>query len=60
MKSLTIHGIELRISASIGISLYPRDTRQADELILDADKAMYAAKQAGKNRYTFFKPTEEV
>jgi diguanylate cyclase (GGDEF)-like protein/PAS domain S-box-containing protein len=57
---IEIHGIELHISASIGISIYPRDTRKADELILDADKAMYAAKQAGKNRYTFFKPIKEA
>ncbi|AHJ12015.1 sensor domain-containing diguanylate cyclase [Sulfurospirillum multivorans] len=57
---IEIHGIELCISASIGISIYPRDTRNAEELISDADKAMYCAKQAGKNRYTFFNQIEEA
>jgi len=51
---IVIHGIDLYISASIGISLYPDDSLDAEELISHADKAMYNAKQSGKNCYTFF------
>lgn len=51
---MEIHGVNLSISASIGISFYPDDSLSAEELILHADKAMYDAKQSGKNCYTFF------
>lgn len=51
---IEIHGIDLSISASIGISFYPDDSLSAEELILYADKAMYSAKQSGKNGYAFF------
>jgi len=42
------------ISASIGVTLYPGDPVDADTLVRHADHAMYAAKQAGKNRYQLF------
>lgn len=51
---IEIHGIELSISASIGISFYADDSLNVEELILRADKAMYHAKQSGKNCYVFF------
>lgn len=38
------------VTASIGVATYPMDGVDAGELIQAADKAMYAAKQAGKNR----------
>ncbi|MDC8758495.1 EAL domain-containing protein [Janthinobacterium fluminis] len=44
----------LRVSASIGVTLYPRDGADADLLMRHADQAMYLAKQAGKNRYHLF------
>ncbi|NOR51011.1 MAG: PAS domain S-box protein, partial [Gammaproteobacteria bacterium] len=47
------------VSASIGISLYPLDEGEADTLLRHADQAMYVAKQRGKNRYSFFDPSEE-
>ena len=52
-----IHGQDLKVSASIGIaaSLAPGD--QADDLLRNADVAMYTAKQAGKNRFAVFDPT---
>ena len=47
---------EFFISSSIGISIYPDDAQTATELIKSADTAMYEAKLAGKNRYSFFNP----
>lgn len=42
------------VSTSIGISIYPEDTQDPDELIKKADIAMYQAKGLGKNCYQFF------
>jgi diguanylate cyclase (GGDEF)-like protein/PAS domain S-box-containing protein len=42
------------ISASIGIALYPQDASELPSLLKCADKAMYAAKGEGRNRYVFF------
>ena len=38
---------------SIGIALYPQNGKTAEELMLKADEALYAAKRLGKNRYVF-------
>lgn len=44
--------LELRVSASIGVSFYPQDkAADSDDLLRQADTAMYEAKKAGKNRY---------
>jgi diguanylate cyclase (GGDEF)-like protein/PAS domain S-box-containing protein len=48
-----IHG-EVHLSASIGVTLYPRDGAAPDTLVRHADQAMYAAKLAGRNRYCLF------
>jgi diguanylate cyclase (GGDEF)-like protein/PAS domain S-box-containing protein len=45
---------ELFITTSIGISLYPRDDDDLDNLIKKADIAMYASKSAGSNAYKFY------
>lgn len=42
------------ISSSIGIALYPGDASTMESLLRCADHAMYAAKVAGRNRYTFY------
>ncbi|MFC0170110.1 putative bifunctional diguanylate cyclase/phosphodiesterase [Pseudoduganella danionis] len=42
------------ISASIGIALYPSDGHAPEELLRNADQAMYAAKSGGSNRYSYF------
>ncbi len=44
------------ISASIGISVFPRDGDAAEPLLKHADVAMYAAKAAGKGRHHFYQP----
>ena len=48
-------GQALRIGATIGISVYPDDSSDADTLIQHADVAMYDAKNSGRNRYQFFR-----
>ncbi|MES9947516.1 MAG: EAL domain-containing protein [Candidatus Thiodiazotropha sp.] len=45
---------ELVVTASIGITLYPNDGEDSDKLIRHADRAMYDAKQQGRNTYRFF------
>jgi diguanylate cyclase (GGDEF)-like protein/PAS domain S-box-containing protein len=49
------HGeITCKVSASIGVTFFPRDDVDADTLVRHADQAMYLAKQSGKNRYHLF------
>ncbi|MFB3814033.1 MAG: EAL domain-containing protein [Terriglobales bacterium] len=55
-KPFTIGGHELVLTASIGISMYPADALEAEQLVQQADTAMYVAKSSGKNRATFFSP----
>ena len=49
-----IGGEVVYVSGSLGITLFPQDAPGMDELLINADHAMYAAKAAGKNRYSFF------
>ena len=44
----------LKVTVSIGSATYPIDARDKQELIDNADKAMYASKQGGRNRVSFF------
>jgi predicted signal transduction protein with EAL and GGDEF domain len=46
-----INDLTLRLSTSIGISLYPDDAETVESLISIADYALYEAKRAGKNRF---------
>jgi diguanylate cyclase (GGDEF)-like protein/PAS domain S-box-containing protein len=50
----------LRVSASIGATLYPQDSADADQLLRHADQAMYTAKQAGKNCYSLFDVAKDI
>lgn len=47
---------KLQLSASVGITLYPRDGTTPEILLRNADAAMYLAKRQGKNAYRFFAP----
>ena len=44
----------LQVSASIGMTVFPQDRVDADQLMRHADQAMYVAKQQGRNRYSYF------
>ncbi|UGQ46571.1 EAL domain-containing protein [Massilia endophytica] len=48
------------VSASIGITLYPDDAGSMEDLLKHADQAMYAAKGAGRNRFSYFTPALQV
>ena len=50
-----IENLELQVSASIGIALYPTDGQDSETLIKHADTAMYHAKSSGRNCFQFFK-----
>jgi diguanylate cyclase (GGDEF)-like protein len=47
-------GVKARVTASLGVSLFPDDAGDAATLMAHADKAMYAAKRAGKNAFCVF------
>jgi diguanylate cyclase (GGDEF)-like protein/PAS domain S-box-containing protein len=54
MKPIVLQGEECQITASIGISLYPKDGTDEQTLMKNADMAMYFAKEEGKNNYQFY------
>jgi len=53
-------GHQLSTNASIGIALAPRDGTDLDQLIKNADLAMYAAKSGGRRTYRFFEPAMDA
>lgn len=54
----SVNGNNVRVSASLGICLYPQQGQSFDELLKHADSAMYHAKEKGKNTFQFY--TEEM
>ena len=44
------------VSASIGVTVYPTDGQEIEDLLKNADQALYVAKGAGRNRFSFFTP----
>ena len=57
MSSLFQLGNEqVYVSASIGITMYPADATEVESLFKNADQALYVAKGAGRNRFSFFTP----
>ena len=55
-EPMTLGGQDVRVSGSIGISVFPDDGTSPHELLKNADAAMYHAKHAGRNQYAFFTP----
>ncbi len=53
-QPFTISGMNFKITASIGVSLYPHDGETSEELLIKADLAMYKSKETGKNTFCFF------
>jgi len=58
-EPITIDDIVLNVSASIGVTLYPQDSVDADLLMRHADQAMYIAKESGKNCYHLFDTAQD-
>jgi diguanylate cyclase (GGDEF)-like protein/PAS domain S-box-containing protein len=54
IKPLRISGRECRVTASIGIAMYPADGDDEQALMKNADIAMYVAKEEGKNNFQFY------
>lgn len=50
-QPFSLHDIEIHISTSIGISLFPYDGDDGEILLTNADSAMYRAKKKGRNQY---------
>ena len=55
-QPFVLDGESAYISASVGISLYPTDAQEPEALLRHADQAMYAAKNGGRNRYSYYTP----
>lgn len=54
LKTYSEDGIDVTVSASIGISIYPMDGGDYEELLDKSDKALYEVKKNGKNGYCFY------
>jgi len=56
-KVFVLHGRELYVTASIGVSLYPVDGDNVSTLIKNADISMYYVKSQGRNNYHLYSPS---
>lgn len=55
-RPLLLDGQEVRLTASIGIAVFPPDADDLDALLRNADVAMHYAKEHGRNNYQFYSP----
>lgn len=53
-KEFEIEQNKIKIEISVGVSVFPKDSSDVDELMMYADIAMYTVKNSGKNNYAFF------
>ncbi|MGZ0020346.1 two-component system response regulator [Nitrosomonas sp. wSCUT-2] len=56
-QPVVINNMEIVLSCSIGISVYPDHSKHHDDLVQMADTAMYEAKNKGRNSYAFYHPS---
>ena len=54
LEPIDIDGTAIEIGVSIGIAIYPKDGENSEKLVVNADLAMYEAKNRGKNNYCLF------
>ncbi|WP_206482903.1 EAL domain-containing protein [Thalassotalea sp. G2M2-11] len=59
-EPVDLKGNVVSVGASIGIAVFPDDATDSDELLKNADVAMYHAKQLGRNTFQFFTPRMNV
>jgi len=57
-EKLVIGPASFHVGASIGISIFPYNTADAEKMMVLADRAMYKVKESGKNRYMFCQECE--
>jgi diguanylate cyclase (GGDEF)-like protein len=53
-KTIIVEGYHLKITTSVGISVYPSDGQNAADIVKHADTAMYHAKDQGRNQFSFY------
>lgn len=58
-KAFVLNDMELRVTTSIGISVFPQDGDEVTVLLKNADTAMYLAKKLGRSNYQYFKSNNE-
>ncbi len=56
LRPFMLDGMGFSIQCSIGLALYPQDGRTLDELIKQADTAMYQVKERGRGNFGFYQP----
>ncbi|HTC14250.1 MAG TPA: EAL domain-containing protein [Steroidobacteraceae bacterium] len=55
-RPIELADLEVHVSLSVGVSIYPTDGAERETLLKHADVAMYQAKRAGRNGYQFYQP----
>ena len=53
-KTITIEGNEIQVEFSMGISVFPDDSNHIEQIIMNADLALYHVKNSGKNSFAYF------
>ena len=56
-QATDLQGVCCTLSASIGVTLFPDDAANPEQLLNNADQAMYMAKSSGRNRFSYFTPS---
>lgn len=59
-RTYELSGYQVEIGTSIGISIYPSDADNKEQLIKYADKAMYEVKKKGKNHFIYYRDASDL